>query len=137
MKRRYTGKRAPAQQAALPMLCLALLCPMQTWSGEQLADLPDPTRPYTQAAPRPAARLGESSKLVLESTLVSPRRRLAVVNGHTLTVGDSIENVKITAITPYEVVADRNGHKLRLRLLPRDAASNKRLGKVDYVRAGH
>lgn len=112
------------------LLCGLLLVPLPARADDPMAGLPDPTRPENLVQARQAARSVDITRLVLESTLVSPERRLAVVNGKTLAVGDNIDDVKITAITPFEVTAYRNGQQLRMRLLPRNAVSEKRQGQV-------
>lgn len=62
-------------------------------------DLHDPTRPdvaTTTAASSPSGwRLG--------STLVAPHRRVAVVNGDTVQVGDRVDGATVAAILPGAV----------------------------------
>lgn len=77
------------------------------------AALPDPTRPIG------AARAAPAGGLALQSTLVSPSRRIAVINGRTVGVGERIGDAVVADIRPYEVVLDRNGRETRLRMLPR------------------
>ena len=82
------------------------------------AELPDPTRPAFFSKPR--AESGSPSKpaLVLQVTLVSPERRIAIINGRSYVVGSSIRGAVITEIRPYEVTLRRNGREFRLRLVP-------------------
>lgn len=79
----------------------------------------DPTRPMDFAGtPTRAARAAPSGP-VLQSTLVSPQRRLAVISGRQVRVGDSIDGAVITDISPYEVRMTKGGRETTLRLLPK------------------
>lgn len=74
------------------------------------SDLPDPTRPLGGVA---AAGGG------LQSILVSPQRRLAVIDGRTVGVGDRVGSAVVAEIQPYEVVLRRGNQETRMRLVPR------------------
>jgi hypothetical protein len=64
------------------------------------AGLHDPTRPdYASSAHATSANRGWR----LESTLVSSRRRLAIVNGQTVHVGDRVNGARVNAIHPGSV----------------------------------
>ena len=72
----------------------------------------DPMRPdtlrsvsYTQAA-----------QFRVNAVIVSDERRIAIVNGNRVRVGDSIKQATIIAITKGEVVIDVNGIKQTLRV---------------------
>lgn len=84
-------------------------------------DLPDPTRPHGAARAAPAAS-------GVQSILISPQRKLAVVNGRTVTVGDRVGDAVVTDIRPYEVILNRGGHESRLRLVPRLERSGREDG---------
>lgn len=73
----------------------------------------DPTQPLS-----PTVRAPRRS-LVLESTFVSSGRKLAIINGRLLAVGDSIQGAKVIDIKPYEVSLRKRGRAMRLRLVPR------------------
>lgn len=72
----------------------------------------DPTRPYT--APAESDRSG----LQLQSTMVSPQRRVAVINGQRYAAGARVGNWEIVAIDPTEVVLRDGAKEKRLRLVP-------------------
>jgi len=78
--------------------------------------LPDPTRPSlaNEAGDGSAIRQG----LQLQSTMISTRRRIAVINGQRLTIGDRIQGASVTEIQPFQVTLQRAGRDIQLRLLP-------------------
>lgn len=75
--------------------------------------LPDPTRPAA------ATRQAPDGGLALQSTLISPSRRVAVINGREVGVGERVGDAVVADIRPYEVVLNKNGRETRLRMLPR------------------
>ncbi len=77
-----------------------------------MGDLPDPTRPHGASA-------GGRSASGVQSILISPQRKVAVVNGREVTVGDRVGDAVVVDIRPYEVILNRNGRESRLRLVPR------------------
>jgi len=104
-------------------------------SPMDLKGLPDPTRPYTAgpgavtSAPTP-----EATGPVLQSTMISPTGRRAVISGRSYRVGDKIDGAVITDIQPYEVTLKRGDRVNRLRMLPRlvkdpKASSDKTTGR--------
>lgn len=96
-------------------------------AGDPLAGLPDPTRP---SAPDGPARTGpQEEEPLLQSTLISPSRRLAVIGGRPYRVGDRLDGARVVAIRPYEVELDGTGGRRLLRLaplLPRSEAGGDR-----------
>lgn len=80
-------------------------------------DLPDPTRPRDAGATN-GAPTG------VQSILISPRRKVAVVQGRSVTIGDRVGDAEVVDIRPYEVILRRAGRETSLRLVPR-------LGKTD------
>jgi len=84
--------------------------------------LPDPTRPPDALNALNAANkqepAGAQSGPVLQSVLVSPRRKLAVISGQTVKLGGEYENARVVKISETEVVL-RNGKDTRtLKLFP-------------------
>lgn len=87
---------------------------------EGIGRLSDPTRPAigveSPAAPREtAAATGPQ----LQSTMISPTFRRAVISGRSYKVGDRFDEAVIADIQPYEVTLRREGRETHLRLLPR------------------
>jgi hypothetical protein len=61
--------------------------------------VPDPTRPAI--APRPSTtEAAPVAALVLQSTLVSPRQRSAIINGQRYRLGESVGDARLEAIGP-------------------------------------
>jgi MSHA biogenesis protein MshK len=88
--------------------------------------LPDPTRPVM-------ARQAPAGGLALQSTFISPSRRVAVINGRTLGLGERVGDAVIADIRPYEVVLNKNGRETRLRMLPRLAKETTEDGSDDNL----
>jgi hypothetical protein len=79
-----------------------------------LDGLPDPTRP-SYLAGEPGETRGAT---MLQSTLVSPARRLAIINGRSYTIGSRLGDAEVSAIHPNEVVLRRGAQRQVLRLMP-------------------
>ena len=79
--------------------------------------LMDPTRPY--ATGWHDSRPGQTSgSWVLHSTLVSPSRRVAVINGIHVTEGESVGNATILKIRKLHVLLQTPDKRITLQLLP-------------------
>jgi MSHA biogenesis protein MshK len=91
--------------------------------------LVDPTRPAlgVGAVSAPA----DGGALTLQSTLISPRRRVAVINGRSYTVGERVDGARILAIEPYAVRLDTAQGGRTLRLLPRVKKTGSRVENSD------
>lgn len=78
----------------------------------------DPTRPAqvqeAGAAPAPAPQ-----GPVLQSVLISPERRLAVIDGRTVALGDKFGSATLASVTETEVILKDDSGSRRLRLFPR------------------
>lgn len=101
------------------------------WVAPALAQataLPDPTRPADVTLSSPRSGSVSTSGPVLQSTLISPARRTAMIDGRTVAVGDRVHGATVIDIQPYEVRINKNGRDTSLRLLPRLA---KEKGKVE------
>ncbi len=77
----------------------------------EMDDLPDPTNPASYAT--------GASPSGVQSILITPRYKQAVIHGRTLRVGDRVGDAVIVDIQPYEVILDRGGRESRMRLVPR------------------
>lgn len=75
--------------------------------------LMDPTRPFTAEA-----EVFTPGVPVLQSTLVSPGRKLAIINGQTLGLGAKLGKAVIADIRPNEVVLWEAGRTVYLRVVP-------------------
>lgn len=63
--------------------------------------LPDPTERTAMSGPRSTG--GASSPWVLQSTLVSEHRRVAVINGEAVEPGDTVAGAQVLEIDAYTV----------------------------------
>ena len=77
--------------------------------------LPDPTRPPSASVSDPAPS-GESSRL--QSVLISPGRKLAVIDGRTVMLGGRVGDARVVAIAPAQVTLQRGGAYQTLKLHP-------------------
>jgi hypothetical protein len=122
-------------QKKLAVIALIQLLLLAAWVVEAqpagLEELSDPTRPYV-ADSRPAKPVSSSSPksaLILQSILISPQGRLAMINGQQVTIGSRLAGAEITDIQPYEVEITRAGKKGRLRLLSDGIVREKPINK--------
>lgn len=83
--------------------------------------LKDPTRPpnYQQKGGI-AVGTNAAPKWVLTSTLISPARRLATINGRTLAVGEQISGARVVSIETARVALMDGNKEIILELLPTD-----------------
>jgi MSHA biogenesis protein MshK len=97
---------------------LTLCCVLVAWVAQaaaaQTENLPDPTKPPAAFTHGEVAPTGP----VLQSVLIAPTHRLAVISGKTLNVGDSFEGAKVISIAENEVILQNGKSKQVLRLYP-------------------
>ena len=79
----------------------------------------DPTQPMGHTVTSSHAVPSQPKGPVLQSTLVSPQRRLAVISGKQVQVGDTVNGAVVTEISQYEVRIKQKGRETTLRLLPK------------------
>lgn len=101
-----------------------------------VAELPDPTRPIFFSKPRVKSVAPARSELVLQLTLISPERQIAIINGQTYSLGASVQGAVITQIKPYEVTLRRKGRETHLRFFPRliDHQTTEKGGRNEKAR---
>ena len=92
------------------MLVLALAAASSAFAQA----LSDPTRPPS-FSPSENTR-NEASRL--QSVLISPERKLAVIDGRTVTLGERVGDAKVVAIAPAQVILQRGGEYQTLKLHP-------------------
>ena len=90
------------------------------------ADLRDPTRPpeFLMDKSDTASSSGKEtggavaiSGLVLTSTMISPSRRAAVINGEVVNKGDKVGNMTVVDIKPFKVLLKGASERLILTLI--------------------
>lgn len=81
---------------------------------------PDPTRPPTPA--EVAAWFGngageqQRAPYRLQSILLAAQRRIAIIDGERLRVGERLGNAEVRAIEPGRVVLERAGERIELNI---------------------
>lgn len=72
----------------------------------------DPTRPYT------AREIGAATtpRFVVNAIIISPDRRVAIVNGRRVGVGDSVGNATVIAIEKEKMVLELDGKRITTEL---------------------
>ena len=96
----------------LPLFFFGLAAVSAAGAADPFANLPDPTRPSGWQG-------GGGGSTGVQSILISPQRKVAVVNGRTVSIGDRVGDAVVVDIRPYEVILSRGGRESRLRLVPR------------------
>ncbi|OGI51894.1 MAG: hypothetical protein A3B81_02900 [Candidatus Muproteobacteria bacterium RIFCSPHIGHO2_02_FULL_65_16] len=84
-------------------------------AADSLAGLADPTRPQTDYVYDGPVYGGGP---VLQSTMIAPGFKRAVISGRTYGIGDKLGRAVIVDIQPYEVVLKDGAGEKRLRLVP-------------------
>lgn len=106
------------------LLALAVLAAAGLAQAQQLGD---PTRPTALDEPEAAGQAVKAGpRWRLQSTLVADNRRLAVINGRTVTSGDRIDGATVRDVRQDGVTLEVDGRRVELRML----------GTVDVKRAG-
>ncbi|MEN9868291.1 MAG: putative exported protein [Pseudomonadota bacterium] len=112
--------RLPDRVASWATLFVATLLAASSQTLAQSASQPlsDPTRPANAVLEADATGSDAASVPVLQSVLISPRRKVAVISGQTLHVGEKFGAAMLVKINAQEVVL-KNGTELQtLKLYP-------------------
>jgi MSHA biogenesis protein MshK len=83
--------------------------------------LPDPTRPpagFNLAVGAAAPAQAAPDPLVLESVLIHPDTRIAIINGERLRLGQKIRGLRLVRIADSEVVLLEGSERRTLKLYP-------------------
>ncbi|HVS25958.1 MAG TPA: MSHA biogenesis protein MshK [Burkholderiales bacterium] len=91
-------------------------------------NLPDPTRPPPGALTLGAAVA--SSGPVLQSVLISPGRKTAIISGETVRLGGKYGAATVIRISESEVVLNHGGNLQTLRLFPEVEKKTDHAGAV-------
>lgn len=78
--------------------------------------LPDPTRPPPEISRPAAAQQAEGSGL--QSVIIAPGRRAAIINGQTVELGGKYENARLIEVTERGVVLRGPQGRQELKLFP-------------------
>ncbi|HET8705627.1 MAG TPA: hypothetical protein VFM46_04915 [Pseudomonadales bacterium] len=90
-----------------------------------LADVPDPTQPpielkaasATVAQPTRKSNLPVQPEFSLQSIMIGPSRKFAIINGIALAEGETIKGATVSRIEPNQVELGRKGKTIQLKLL--------------------
>lgn len=106
-------------QQAVRGLC-ALMLAMLAASGARAEGAPDPTRPPAglSAEPVGAAPGAGPASSRLQSVLISPGRKSAIIGGQLVHVGDKYGEARVTRITENGVVLKTGATTETLKLFP-------------------
>ena len=110
-----------AQRLKALMLLAAL--PLAAWPAAHAQPaLSDPTRPpnVLPCAMRDASARGEAPTAAsrLQSVLISPQRRLAVIDGRTVPLGGKVDDATLVQISETHVTLRRGAELKTLELYP-------------------
>jgi hypothetical protein len=84
-------------------------------AADPFANIPDPTRP---SGWHDGGGSTVNQGLVLQGTTISASRRIAVINGQRLAVGDRVQGATVVEVQPFQVRLQRAGRDITLRLTP-------------------
>ena len=100
------------------LLLLALIAPFAVVkdSAAQDAVVRDPTRPFVQTEPSTGGTRTASAGLDLTAVIVSPSRRIAVINGRFYREGERVNGELITGIEPGAIRIRRNGEDIQIKV---------------------
>lgn len=95
-------------------------------------NLPDPTRPPASLDSPDVAPVVASGP-VLQSVLIAPGRKVAVISGQSVQVGDRVGDARVARIAEGEAVLVRDGKSQTLKLFP--GLEKRRTGKAQSAPA--
>jgi MSHA biogenesis protein MshK len=110
-----------AQRLIVALCTLAALAAGSSASQAALAQaLADPMRPPATPGPSPAQGAGDAEKAAarLQSVLISPARRVAVIDGRVVQLGERVGDARLVAISESQVVLQRANGRETLKLNP-------------------
>ncbi|MEZ5542574.1 MAG: hypothetical protein R3F42_11090 [Pseudomonadota bacterium] len=105
----------PSRSCRAPLLALGILLVALTAGA---AALTDPTRPTGRGHAALLQPHAQRHDWRLDSTLVAPDRRVAVINGRQVSEGESVDGARVIEIRRLEVLIQARGRQLTLQLLP-------------------
>jgi hypothetical protein len=99
------------------VMCIAFLAPGSAPAMAQA--LTDPTRPPAALAPDVPAVEGAASPVhTLQSVIISPQRKAAIINGVLVELGGKYGDAVLTKVAEDEVVLSRDNSREVLKLYP-------------------
>ncbi|HSS46458.1 MAG TPA: MSHA biogenesis protein MshK [Burkholderiales bacterium] len=80
--------------------------------------MPDPTRPPSELEASVVSPNGAQTGPVLQSVLISPVYKVAIISGEIVTLGGQYGKARVVKISESEVVLNTGGNLQTLRLFP-------------------
>lgn len=119
----------------IPVLLLGFM--LSGAAVSQSANLVDPTRPPVAAGPEAKREAVASAGPQLQSVLISPARRVAVISGKTVVQGGKYGDATVTAITEGAVQLQYADRRQTLRLMPGIVKRDRRAGAGTHSDKGN
>ena len=127
----------------LPVFFLALAITASLWRTDAAAQvLNDPTRPPAGLAPADAAATGALATPRLQSVMITPSERFAIIGGERIKLGGKYGEAEVIGITETEVTLRSASGTETLRMYPEvgikriEAATPTATGKPVKKRRG-
>lgn len=99
-------------------VAFAFCCAMGAAAGAHAQVLNDPTRPPAEAYTGAAAESGSAPAALLQSVMITPTERTAIIGGELIKLGGKYREARVVKITESEVVLQSaNGSEI-LRMYP-------------------
>jgi len=105
-------RKSPARYA----LGLCAACGLLAALPAPAQQLPDPTRPPSMLNQDGGAAAAAGP--VLQSVLISPERRMAIISGKQVELGGEFDGARVTSISETQVVLRSGGASRTLKLYP-------------------
>jgi MSHA biogenesis protein MshK len=116
---------------------LLLLMGIAGLAVAQSTVLVDPTRPPSAGGEPNAKESAPPRGPKLQSVLISPTRRVAVISGDTVMQGGKYGSATVVAITESAVLLRYADHKETLRLIPGVVKRDRRAGAAAHSAKGN
>ncbi len=94
------------------LACIVALCLTATTAVAADAGMRDPMKPFSRVAEAPRSGV----TMIVNAIFVSDRRRLAIINGQRVRVGESVGGARVTDIQSDHVTFSRSGKNYTLHL---------------------
>lgn len=108
------------------LVFVAFLAANRLAIGQNLAD---PTRPPVVSEPVSQQEATAPTGPQLQSVLISPTRRVAIISGQNVMLGEKFGDARVVKITENEVVL-RNGQDVQVLKLFPDVQKNTKTGRA-------
>ena len=93
------------------LACLLMLFCAGAYGDSAQSSLRDPTRPFHYTAGKSQTADRQQHQFKLESILYGPGRRIAVIDGHAVSRGESVYGARVVKIEPARVILEYKGRR--------------------------